>query len=648
MADKNVKIVLSAQNKAEAALSQVNSQFKDISKGTENLRKGFTTVAAVGTAAFVGVATAIGFSLKAAAEAEQNQAQLNAVLASTGGVAGVTAAKVNELAASLSQVSTFTDDEIVSAQNLLLTFTNLKDNVFPEATQTVLDMSVALGQDLQSSSIQVGKALQDPILGVTALRRVGVNFNEAQQDVIKTLVETGRTLEAQKIILNELATEFGGSALAKAKTFGGVMKILTNNISELQEQIGNALLPAFKNVASSFNEVVLRAIKWVETHPAIVRAIVGTATAFTALIAIVGVLGVAFLTLSASAGILGVSVSALLGPIGLIIGGISLLSAVVGVAAYEYGGLKTSTDSAAESAKIFSDKMPDVRDGIVGISKDAKKAADDLKKLNKELGDIYKDFAKKESDSRRSVAELFVEQEEKVTDISKELADKRREYKKAQADKDNNDTLSRLDNEITGLEQSLEKEKAAIQRQKIFLGGLDKEYAEARRRAELTDFERRLEDIIRERVANLLATGQKILDKKAEIAALLEEEKKFTEGMIVESNTRIKQYQKEASARVALVSGSITSSIGSTANSTVSSLPRRATGGPVTGGSSYIVGENGPERFVPNNDGSIIPNRLLGGGGVTIYITGNQLLSQDAGEVISEMIMRKLKGNLRL
>jgi len=44
----------------------------------------------------------------------------------------------------------------------------------------------------------------------------------------------------------------------------------------------------------------------------------------------------------------------------------------------------------------------------------------------------------------------------------------------------------------------------------------------------------------------------------------------------------------------------------------------KAAGGPVTSGTSYIVGERGPELFTPNRSGSIIPNHALGGGGGSV------------------------------
>lgn len=167
-------------------------------------------------------------------EAEFASAQLNATLKSTKGVAGQSAAELNRHAAALAKVSTFDDDVITGAQSLLLTFTKIGRETFPQATQAVLNVAQAMGTDLKSAAIQVGKALNDPILGVSALARSGIQFSEAQKDMIAKLVETNQLAEAQTIILKELETQFGNSAAAARNTFGGALKALANDI-------GNAL-----------------------------------------------------------------------------------------------------------------------------------------------------------------------------------------------------------------------------------------------------------------------------------------------------------------------------------------------------------------------------------------------------------------------
>jgi hypothetical protein len=239
MANANIKAVITADDRASDALKKFGHNVDSMGHAVGNALK-MTALAAVAAG---GAAVAFGVSsVKSYMESEDALAQLNATLTSTGGVAGVTSKAAVDLADSLQKVTKYSDEDVLAAENLLLTFTKIGQDIFPEATKTVLDMSTALGQDTKSSAIQLGKALQDPILGVTALRRVGVNFNSAQQDVIKNLVETGRSAEAQRLILKELATEFGGSAEAAGKTFGGRLEILKNQFDEVKESIGLAIV----------------------------------------------------------------------------------------------------------------------------------------------------------------------------------------------------------------------------------------------------------------------------------------------------------------------------------------------------------------------------------------------------------------------
>jgi SLT domain-containing protein len=198
----------------------------------------------------------IGDLIAEASNSQMIMQQTEAVIKSTGGAAGITAKDVGDLATNLSKVTPFDDEVIQQSENLLLTFTSIGKDVMPQATETVLNMSQALGQDTKSSAIQLGKALQDPINGVTALRRVGVNFTDAQKEQIKTLVESGHTLDAQKIILKELNTEFGNSAKAAGETYAGKLKILETQIGNVKEAIGGALISAIVAVTGKFTPLM--------------------------------------------------------------------------------------------------------------------------------------------------------------------------------------------------------------------------------------------------------------------------------------------------------------------------------------------------------------------------------------------------------
>lgn len=182
--------------------------------------------------------------VKSGMDANAVAAQTTAVLKSTHGAAGVTADGVEKLSGQLMNLTGIDDDTVTSTQNMLLTFTNIgaKGGVFDQATKTALDMSVALGQDTKSSAIQLGKALNDPVKGITALQRVGVTFDETQKKQIANFLKAGDTAKAQGVILTELNKEFGGSAEAAGKANGGI-KILTTQFDNMKQTIGQAIIP---------------------------------------------------------------------------------------------------------------------------------------------------------------------------------------------------------------------------------------------------------------------------------------------------------------------------------------------------------------------------------------------------------------------
>src|SRR5215207_436363 len=198
-------------------------------------------IGAVGLAA--GLKTAVGEFR----EAQKTGAQTTAVLKSTGNAAKVTKKHVENLSGAISKKSGIDDEAIQSSANLLLTFTKVRNEtgkgnkIFDQATQVVTDMSVALCQSGKASAIQLGKALNDPIKGITALRRVGVSFTAQQEKQIKKMVESGDLLGAQRKIIAELTTEFGGSAAAQA-TAGDKLKVSLGNLAEVT---GSVLVPVF-------------------------------------------------------------------------------------------------------------------------------------------------------------------------------------------------------------------------------------------------------------------------------------------------------------------------------------------------------------------------------------------------------------------
>jgi hypothetical protein len=221
----------------------------------------------VGIGAGIGgaIAAVSGFladSVKEAAAADRIMAQLNATLTSTGGASGQTSASITRLSDSLAVLSGVEDDAITSAQSMLLTFTSVGGSTFPQATQAILDMATAMNggaipaeEQLRQTTILVGKALNDPITGLTALRRVGVAFSESQKDAIKTMMEMNDVAGAQAIILQELSKEFGGSAAAAGQSFAGRMQIATNEVNNFKEAVGGSALPLLTQFADALAKI---------------------------------------------------------------------------------------------------------------------------------------------------------------------------------------------------------------------------------------------------------------------------------------------------------------------------------------------------------------------------------------------------------
>lgn len=238
------KVVVEADSRqVRKASTDLKGLARDADKAensTKKVSKSFGKLALVAGAAGAAIA---GLGIRAVIKntiAQQNAvAQLNSSLQSTGRYTDEASKALQAHAAALQATSTFGDDAIITAQSMLLTFKQLGGEVLPRTTQAVLDMSTKMGTDLKSSAIQLGKALNDPVTGLSALSRVGVTFSESQKDVIKNLVETGKLAEAQALILDELESEFGGAAKAARDTLGGALKAVSNNFGDLLEVSGD-------------------------------------------------------------------------------------------------------------------------------------------------------------------------------------------------------------------------------------------------------------------------------------------------------------------------------------------------------------------------------------------------------------------------
>lgn len=195
-------------------------------------------------------------------EAQRKTAALTgAVLRSTGGTAHVTARDVDSLAAAQSRKTGVDKQVIESGENLLLTFTDIRNevgkgnDVFDRATLAAQDMAAQMHIGLNSAVKQLGRALQEPTRGIASLRRQGIGLTDTQGALVKALVDSGDKLAAQKIILDAIETKYRGAAQAAATP----LDRLRASGKQLEEAIGHGLEPVVDSAADSLDKMVTKA-----------------------------------------------------------------------------------------------------------------------------------------------------------------------------------------------------------------------------------------------------------------------------------------------------------------------------------------------------------------------------------------------------
>ena len=201
---------------------------------------------------------ALGAASVAAFDKQQKAiSQVEAGLKSTGEAAGFTSQQLQKMASELQAKTLFGDEVILKdATAQLLTFTNIAGEQFERTQIAALNLATRLDGDLKSASIQLGKALNDPVANLSALSRSGIQFSEEQKKIIKELAETNRLAEAQTLILDELDKQYGGSAEAAAQAGAGGLKQLQNRLGDILEDIGQQIIPIFIKVADKINNLL--------------------------------------------------------------------------------------------------------------------------------------------------------------------------------------------------------------------------------------------------------------------------------------------------------------------------------------------------------------------------------------------------------
>jgi len=229
---------------------KANKQVDTLDKSMGGLAKKFA-VAGIAAVAVTKSFKFMGESAKLLREDNKEFAKLTAIIKTTGGAAGLTATQMANYANEIQNATGVSNTLLLKSQGMLATFKNISGPVFNRATQAIVDMSAVQGE-LTGNTLQLGKALNDPTVGLTALSRVGVAFTDEQKNLIKSLQESGDMLGAQNIILKELEGQFKGSAEAMAQN----TDLLSASFGDFRKRLAKDVEPAIQGVSGVLNDLI--------------------------------------------------------------------------------------------------------------------------------------------------------------------------------------------------------------------------------------------------------------------------------------------------------------------------------------------------------------------------------------------------------
>lgn len=313
-------------------------------------------------------------SMDAAKVQQQAVAGMEAALASMGMQAGYTSQELQAMASDLQNRSLFGDEEILQKVTAnLLTFGNVTGDVFARAQQSAVDLSARLGQDLQSSAIMLGKALNDPVAGLTALSRVGVSFTEQQKEQIRAMAQAGDVAGAQALMLAELERQYSGQAQALRDLPTGEIQAASMAIGDAMEHVGAIVLPVVADVARHVRHL---AEGFQGLDPEVNEAIVKAGLLAAAIGPVVTVLGVT-----------AIGIGALISPVGAAVAGFAALAAGAVYVWQNFDDLKARFDDIAARATAFVDGIPAaLREWQSGIEAAISSAMSDLVERMQQFG----------------------------------------------------------------------------------------------------------------------------------------------------------------------------------------------------------------------------------------------------------------------
>jgi hypothetical protein len=235
-ASDGLKLVNAAADEAKRVTGDLTAQLGPLGRIMES-------VGVAGGAAAARQGAVVLVLGKAFAEAEKANAvarQTEGLLRATGAAAGKTADDIKRLGDEIERTTLAESEDIQRVANTLLTFRNISGSVFDDTLRRAQDLASLGFGSLESNARLLGKALNDPADGLTALTRIGIKFSAQTEDMVKKMAAANDVGGAQKVMLDELAKRVGGAATDEQAGLTGSYNRLGDAVGNFLEEIGHA------------------------------------------------------------------------------------------------------------------------------------------------------------------------------------------------------------------------------------------------------------------------------------------------------------------------------------------------------------------------------------------------------------------------
>ena len=330
----------------EVKADKANKQLDSFKANLKSVQDGMNKVNSFAKRVLFATTAVAGLSLAAAQQQEQATAKLETVLKSTGNAAQRTSEQLHKQAEELENLTGIGDQSIVTMQAILASFTEIQGIRFDRAVEGGIALSELFDTDLKSAAIQLGKALNDPAKGLSAMADSGVSFTESQKEMIKAMQAAGDMAGAQTMILDILGTQGISLMDANTRVLTVSLRRLANRFTNLAEKIGNALIPVIVALDKALTPVINAVAKWVEKNPEFTAGVITLTGAIAALTFGITALGSAAIALSLS-------------PIALVIAKFALLTGLVVGLTAAVATLAIGFTRASQTGDSFTDSLKD-------------------------------------------------------------------------------------------------------------------------------------------------------------------------------------------------------------------------------------------------------------------------------------------------